>query len=240
MPNFALDPESGKLPVADGRPLKESHRHFSHLMAIHPLGQIRWENGEADRRIIQASLADLDRLGTDYWTGYSFSWMANLAARSRDGERAEKALETFAEAFCLRSSFHCNGDQSGKGYSLYTYRPFTLEGNFAAAAGVQEMLLQSYSGTIRIFPAVPATWREVSFNTLRAEGAFLISAEKVGGRVVRVEVKAEKGGECRLENPFGARGFDLTGLSRQEVRQKEETLHFMLQPGQTVIFCSND
>ncbi len=240
MPNFASDPESGKLLVADGRPLEESHRHFSHLMAIHPLGQIRWENGEADRRIIQASLADLDRLGTDYWTGYSFSWLANLAARSRDGARAEKALETFAEAFCLRSSFHCNGDQSGKGYSRYTYRPFTLEGNFAAAAGIQEMLLQSYSGTIRIFPAVPATWREVSFNTLRAEGAFLISAEKAGGRIVRVEIKAEKGGECRLENPFGARGFDLTGLSRQEVRQSEETLHFMLQPGQTVIFRSND
>ena len=202
MPEFALDPESQKLLVAKEIPLEQSHRHFSHLMAIHPLGQIRYENGYFDQKIIHASLADLERLGTDYWTGYSFSWLSNLAARARDGEAAEKALEIFATAFCLRSGFHCNGDQSGKGYSRYTYRPFTLEGNFAAAAGIQEMLLQSYSGVIRVFPAVPDTWADISFTTLRAEGAFLVSAERQDGRVAAVLIRAEKAGECRLADPF--------------------------------------
>lgn len=215
MPELALA-EDGRLLVATGHPLKESHRHFSHLMAIHPLGLIDWDDGEPAQRTIRAALAELDRLGPDYWCGYSYAWLANLAARARDGQRAERALEIFATAFCLRNSFHCNGDQSGKGYSRFTYRPFTLEGNFAAAAGLQEMLLQSHRGVIRVFPAVPDQWREVSFNTLRAQGAFLVSAQRSEGQTRWVEIRAEQVGVCRVVSPF-------TG----------ETLALSFQAGQT-------
>jgi alpha-L-fucosidase 2 len=199
--NFSVG-DDGRLLVAKDYPLKESHRHFSHLMAIHPLGLIDLKDDAAARRTIAASLADLDRLGSAWWCGYSFAWLASLAARARDGEKAAKALEIFATAFTLRNSFHSNGDQSGKGYSKFTYRPFTLEGNFAAAAGLQEMLLQSHRGTMRIFPAIPASWKDLSFTSLRAQGAFLVSAERVSGVVTRVEIVAEAGGQCRLVSPF--------------------------------------
>jgi len=201
MPDFAYG-EDRRLLIADGHPLQESHRHFSHLMAIHPLGLIDWEDGPAAQQTIRAALAELDRLGTNYWCGYSFSWLANLAARAREGKRAEQALEIFATAFTLRNSFHCNGDQSGKGYSRWTYRPFTLEGNFAAAAGIQEMLLQSQCGKIRIFPAIPEDWEDVAFTTLRAEGAFLVSARRTKGRTEYVEITSEQGGTCCLVSPF--------------------------------------
>ncbi len=198
LPEWSLAGD-GALLVAAGYPLPASHRHFSHLMAIHPLGLIDWEQGDAARRTIRASLAELQRKGTDYWCGYSFSWLGSLAARARDGALAERALETFASAFCLRNSFHANGDQSGKGYSKFTYRPFTLEGNFAMPAGLQEMLLQSHAGKVIVFPAIPDTWKDVEFRTLRAEGAFLISAQRRGGRVARVEITSEKGGALLLE-----------------------------------------
>ena len=199
--DFSVGDDAGLL-VARDYPLKESHRHFSHLMAIHPLGLIDLEDGAAAQRQIAASLADLDRLGSGWWCGYSFAWLASMAARARDGEKAARALEIFATAFTLRNSFHANGDQSGKGYSKFTYRPFTLEGNFAAAAGLQEMLLQSHRGTIRIFPAIPASWNDLSFTSLRAQGAFLVSAQRIGGVVTRVEIVAEAGGQCRLVSPF--------------------------------------
>lgn len=201
LPEFS-ESADGELLIASGYPLKESHRHFSHLLAIHPLGLIDWSQGAEAQKIIRASLAGIDRLGSDRWCGYSFSWLANLAARARDGAKAEKALEIFSTAFTLRNSFHANGDQSGKGYSKLTYRPFTLEGNFAAAAGVQEMLLQSHTGTLVIFPALPGSWRDVSFTSLRAQGAFLVSAERRAGTTTRVEVTAERGGDCRLVSPF--------------------------------------
>ena len=194
----------GSLLIAAGQPLTESHRHLSHLMAIYPLGLIDGDDNAAARRMIQASLAQLDRLGTSAWTGYSFAWQANLAARARNGDKAEKALEIFAAAFTLRNSFHANGDQSGKGYSRLTYRPFTLEGNFAAAGAVQEMLLQSHRGRIVVFPAIPRSWQDVSFTNLRAQGAFLISAARKNSRTTRIEIFAEKGGTCRIvDSPDG-------------------------------------
>ena len=125
-----------------------------------------------------------------------------MKARAFDGEGAAQALRDFANCFCLPNTFHANGDQTNSGKSRFTYRPFTLEGNMAFAAGVQEMLLQSHTGTIRVFPAIPNSWKDVSFDKLRAMGAFLVSADRVGGKLSCLKIVSEKGGILRLDNPF--------------------------------------
>jgi alpha-L-fucosidase 2 len=205
-PGFALDDEGG-LAFAPNYPYAQSHRHFSHLMAFHPLGIIDWSNGEEDQQIINATLETLTEVGSDWWTGYSFSWQGNLYARAFMGEKAAEALRIFAENFCLPNSFHVNGEQHNRGYSKFKYRPFTLEGNFAFASAIQEMLIQSHTGVVKLFPAIPSDWQDVSFNTLRTYGAFLVSASMENGEVSKVEVASEKGGEIVLENPFGSAEF---------------------------------
>jgi len=125
-----------------------------------------------------------------------------MKARAKDGEGAAKDLSIFAKAFVLPNSFHVNGDQTKSGLSKFTYRPFTLEGNFAFAAGLQEMLLQSYAGFIEIMPAVPETWKNIAFEKLRAEGAFLISAKKENGQISEVKIESEKDGIATLKLPF--------------------------------------
>jgi alpha-L-fucosidase 2 len=201
-PDVAVDPESG-LMFAPGFPYDESHRHFSHLMAFHPLGMIDVSQGPAQQEIIKNTLRNMEKLGPDWWTGYSYSWMGNLYARALEGEKAAEALRDFATCFTLPSSFHVNGDQSGTGKSKFTYRPFTLEGNFAFASGIHEMLLQSHTGIVHIFPAIPKSWKNLSFRTLRTEGAFLVSAKMEDGACTQVEITAEKGGILRLADPFG-------------------------------------
>lgn len=209
-PELAVDPETG-LMFAPEFPYNESHRHFSHLMAYHPLGTIDFSKGEKDQEIIRNTIENLAKQGPDYWTGYSYSWQGNLYARAFEGEKAAEALRIFAECFCLRNSFHVNGDQCKAGHSKMTYRPFTLEGNFAFAAGVQDMLIQSHTGVVRIFPAIPADWKDVRFQHLRTQGAFLVSAEKQEGLPVSVTVKSEKGGVFKLHNPFGNHDFNVDG-----------------------------
>ncbi len=196
--DFAIT-ENQEMMFAPSMAYNQSHRHFSHLMAIHPMGLIKWEDGPRAQTIIKNTIQQMDSIGPDYWTGYSYSWLANLKARAKDGEGAAQALTIFAKAFCLPNSFHVNGDQTKSGLSKFTYRPFTLEGNFAFAAGLQEMLLQSYAGFIEIMPAVPADWKNVSFENLRAEGAFLISASKQNGELSSVKISADKEGVAVLK-----------------------------------------
>jgi alpha-L-fucosidase 2 len=235
-PQLALAEDDGRLLVAPGYPLKESHRHFSHLMAIYPLGFVDRAGGEADRRTIRASLAELDRLGPDGWCGYSYAWLGCLAARAADGEKSVAALRTFAECFCLPNSFHANGDQSQTGKSKFTYRPFTLEGNFAFAAAVQEMLIQSHTGTVRLFPAVPAAWKDAAFDLLRTRGAFLVSARKRRGSVTDVRVVSEKGGLFRLENPFGVAGeIEAAGIPAGRVCRAGTVFEIDMKAGEAVI-----
>jgi alpha-L-fucosidase 2 len=200
-----------RLLIAPDYPLPYSHRHFSHLMSIYPLGLFDWNESELNRKIISSSLKELELKGTSFWVGYSFSWLGSLYARAHNGDKAAESLKTFAECFCLPNSFHVNGDQSGKGKSTFTYRPFTLEGNFAFASGVQEMLLQSHNGVIQIFPAIPSDWKEVSFSGLRAEGAFLVSAKMEKGELNEVKIVSGKGGDLKLANPFLGSHFKING-----------------------------
>jgi len=66
---------------------------------------------------------------------------------------------------------------------------------------LQEMLLQSWDGRIRIFPVWPADV-DAEFRKLRAEGAFLVSAECRSGRVSNVTIESLAGRQCALVNPW--------------------------------------
>jgi hypothetical protein len=201
LPDLAIS-KNNELMIAPDFPYDVSHRHFSNTMAIHPLGLIKWEDSDQAKNIISSSIKLLDDVGPKLWCGYSYAWLGNLKARAKDGEGAAKALTIFSTAFCSKNSFHLNGDQTKSGYSDFVYRPFTLEGNFAFAAGLQEMLIQSHAGYLELFPAIPSSWKDVSFKTMRTEGAFLVSAEKKNGKVEILSISSEKGGSLKIKSPF--------------------------------------
>lgn len=73
---------------------------------------------------------------------------------------------------------------------------------------IQEMLLQSWDGGIRLFPGLPVS-QDASFHSLRTEGAFLVSANRRAGAVEFVEILSEAGLPCRLENPWLGRSPSL-------------------------------
>ncbi len=222
--------------IAKGFPYNESHRHFSHAMAIHPLGLLDYSQGEESQQIINATLKRMQEVGPDWWCGYSYSWFGNMKARAFDGEGAAQALKTFAECFCLPNTFHANGDQTNSGKSKFTYRPFTLEGNFAFASGIQEMLMQSHTGVIRIFPAVPASWQDISFQDLRAMGAFLVSAEQKGGKVQQISIYPEQGGTCRIALPASMQNGEPTVTGNKgDITREGEVLVIPTQKGERII-----
>ncbi len=80
------------------------------------------------------------------------------------------------------------------------------------AAALQEMMLRSWDGALGVFPAWPRGL-DASFETFRAEGAFLVSAAWSKGEVTSLEIRSERGGRCRLYPPWagGIRAVDEGG-----------------------------
>jgi hypothetical protein len=69
---------------------------------------------------------------------------------------------------------------------------------------LNEMLMQSFEGVIRFFPNWPKD-RPAKFTSLRADGAFLVSAEYKDGKVISAELTSEKGRPCTVQNPWPGR-----------------------------------
>ncbi len=231
--------EDGTLKLCANEDLTESHRHLSNLMALHPFNLITAHGGEQDRKVIESSLVEWDGLGTRAWTGYSFSWMSALQARVGRAEEAVRYLDIYARAFILRNGFHVNGDQTRSGLSNFTYRPFTLEGNFLAMNAVHEMLLQSWSPTpgqrdteaIRIFPAVPWRWHEASFEDLRGEGNLRVSAKRRNNATTWISLTAGRDTTVRLWDNFDGR---TPAWSRPGARRVGDNFVFDLGKGDTI------
>lgn len=177
------------LKLARDERMAESHRHMSHLMPIHPLRQIRYES-EEEKRIIDASVADVEKLGIENYVGYSFCWLAEFYAIKRDPKKACENLSIFWNYYCLPNGFHCNGDYQDKlGGMTFVYRPFTLEGNFCAIDALQEMFLLDRDGEIVIAPAIPSEWKDYSFK-LRSINGVLVTVAVENGRPISVTLEA--------------------------------------------------
>lgn len=66
---------------------------------------------------------------------------------------------------------------------------------------INEMMMQSYEGILRVFPNWDRSMNG-SFYNLRAYGAFLVSSSIENGRIRNVTIKSEKGRFCTFENPW--------------------------------------
>ena len=66
---------------------------------------------------------------------------------------------------------------------------------------VNEMLLQSHEGFLRLFPVWPQD-QPARFGRLRAVGAFLVSSELKDGQVQNLMIESEAGKDCTVLNPW--------------------------------------
>jgi hypothetical protein len=67
---------------------------------------------------------------------------------------------------------------------------------------MNESLLQSYDGNIRVFPAPPSDSTFVGRFTLAARGGFLVTSEQEGGDIKYVGIKSLLGNSATVVNPW--------------------------------------
>jgi hypothetical protein len=110
-----------------------------------------------------------------------------------------------------------------------------IETPLSAASATMDLLLQSWGGKIRVFPAMPTDWKQSSFHQLRAMDGFLVSAARDAGKTQWVSLQSEAGEPCVLrvadwEGPLtlsGARQHTATEVAPGEWRvdlKKGETV----------------
>lgn len=205
LPELAIN-DNNVLMLSPDESLNESHRHHAHAMAIYPLDLLNYHSGGRDKQIIDETINNLELLGTGLWVGFSFPWMAEFYARQCNGEGAAYQLKLFWEVFCSQNGFNLNGDFNKYGITQWHYRPFTLEANMCAADALQEMLLQTYDGIIRVFPAIPESWRKngASFSSFRGMKGILISSSIKNGEVEYIHLVAHNDGNYLIQNEFNS------------------------------------
>ena len=236
----AAPPGRNVLALWEGKPLDYSHRHPSHLMAIHPAMDLTVDGSEREREIIRASLLHYLALGQYCWAGHTYVQMVSLAAVIGEGEMAHNFLRHYRDHWTLPGGLHFNREIGWQGNTFFggvawerisEQAPFTIETTCGIACGIADMLLQGWGDYLRIFPAVPRAWRDALFVDLRAEGAFTVSALMRDGRVRWVRITAEVERECRLRDPFGGEALEVLGAQPREV---DGLLTWPMAAGQTV------
>ncbi|MDV6331000.1 glycoside hydrolase family 95 protein [Asticcacaulis sp. 201] len=166
----------------DGAAPEQQHRHVSHLYAVYPSDQI---NVRDTPNLIHAAQTSLAVRG-DMATGWGTAWRLCLWARMGEGDHAYRVLKDLV------------GPQRTYPNLFDAHPPFQIDGNFGGAAGIMEMLLQSWGGEIRLLPALPSAWTSGEVRGLRARGALTVDLAWRAGVLTACQLKGRAGQAVRV------------------------------------------
>jgi len=213
-------------PIWPGHDLDESHRHFSHLFPVFPLGatdRLR----EEDDRLVQRSLDRLADLGSTAYAGFSFPYRAILSARGGRGDAARLNLYQYLLGLRSPNSFCVNGDayRTGVIFSSETSagQPndvFTLEAGLIVPAAISEMFVHRSGDTIWLAPALPLDWREASIRGATVEGGHRVDLEIRDHQIARALIHPVTRETVRVTSPAWASRYSIKqGAGEKDVKQ---------------------
>lgn len=179
----------------------DHHRHTSHLYALHPGHQF---NPRTSKIYAEAAKVTLNARG-DGGTGWSKAWKINFWARLLDGNHAHKMLSELLKFSTLNNLWD-------------THPPFQIDGNFGAANGMIEMLLQSQAGEIDLLPALPAAWADGAVHGLKARGDVTVDIAWAGGKARKAELDAGRDAVLHLRTTIFSDKYTLVDSKGQMVK----------------------
>ena len=189
--------------IGEGVPVATAHRHYSHLVGLYPL-RVMDVDDKKQHALAKLSLdhwisRDSKKYG-GYYTGYSYTGATAMYAMLDEPEKAIESMENYMAGFMLPNTFYLEAGP-------------VIETPLSSAAATQELLIQSWRknnefDVVRLFPGIPKSWPVTSFDSLRAEGAYRVSASFEKGQTTGFKIEAVEDGALQLR----VKAKDLQGL----------------------------
>jgi len=212
LPQYTISTPRRGIALWEGRDFDESHRHHSHLAAIYPFRTIdpadpaHWE-------VVARSIENWTALGAGAWTGWCVPWASILCSRCGLADAAVVWLRWWKQVFTNigHGTLHdadfagAGGLHGGMSLGQASKRGeiAQMDAGLGAVTAIVELLVQCRGDEIDVLPQLPRGWRELRFDGIRTEGAFLIGATVAAGRVAEVRVKSLAGAPLKLAHGLG-------------------------------------
>ena len=119
---------------------------------------------------------------------------------------------------------------------MWPFRHMSMEATSVLTTAMNESLLQSYDGILRIFPAFPAN--KTGRFTLHARGGFIVSSEIKSGEVQWICIKSLLGNPCKLALPWET-GIIQSNLKNSGQKISGDLAEFRTKPNE-ILFILPD
>ena len=230
-----LSPETKRLPVFynEGRGNSWSLNFPANIMQIYPGGAIGLDSPpqtlETARNTIRA-LSEMEH-------AIAASGAPGAQVRPRGAWNATNlgclffpaAVRVGYDPETILSELRDKLTRTGMPNGYVAGNPHGIENLSTVPNTLQEMMLLSHEGILRLFRVWPRSLPDAAFYGLRAYGGFEVSAELAGGEVAGAEIISHAGGALRLENPW-------KGAMRVNGRHYEgRIIEIQTSPGETLI-----
>jgi hypothetical protein len=194
--------DAGTFQGSDTRPIHPGDNTIN-LEFIHPAEVLGINSPAADRQMAINTLNAMNSWGQDN----SFPKVFTQAARV--GYPAQSLIDQLKNQINQKSVANLRISDPSHG----------LE-KAGAVEAVNNLLLQSSGGIIRLFPVWP-TNRDASFVNLRDKNAIVVSSRFQAGRVQYVDFTTQVGGQVRFQNPWPGQAFTITRVGGGTVSYTE-------------------
>ncbi len=252
--------DSNGLRIGGDMAFEKSHRHWSHMLMVWPLHIMNMDQPE-NRDLITKSMDHWLTVGEGKGIfGWSRAAASSLCSTMGRGDDALVNLYKHHDdkRFVMPNAMYIEGSPviecafvaakalqdmmiqswGSLGKCQLSNDEFRLKNHGNMHSGAYDSGLKTrdpgleYVSTICVFPAVPTAWKDAVFNDLRAEGAFLVSAERKDGKTRWIRIKSLAGEPCRVkpgiegEVKVGRRNGDVltpaTGVAQGREGHKEK------------------